>query len=226
MTTEISVTTVISFILTLMVFSYILGDVPVLRFLYRVAIYIFVGMTAAFTTIVTFQGVLLPYLQDIQDPSTAWTLLGNTGDIIIFFTAILFGVLLLLKPIARLSWLTNSVIAVVIVVGSAIAVVGAMTGTLFPIARNTTTLTLTRDGFTILNTVIMFIGMITSLLYFQFQARRTEDGTIERGAINKRLSAIGKIFIVVTLGAVYATAILTSLTIFSERIGFLLRFGG
>lgn len=219
-------TTVISFVLTLMIFSYILGDVPVLRFLYRVAIYIFVGMTAAFTTIVTFQGILFPYLQDIQDPTTSWTLLGNTGDIIIFFTALLFGILLLLKPIARLAWLTNSVFAVVIVVGSAVAVVGTMTGTLFPIARNTTTIVFNRDGATLVNMLIMFVGMLTALIYFQFQARRTEDGSIERGGFSRRISVIGKVFIVTTLGAVYATAILTSLTIFSERIAFLLRFGG
>ena len=91
--------TVISFVLTLMVFSYVLGDIPLVRNLYRIAIYIFVGMAAAFTTIVTFEGAILPYLQDIGDPRTSWTVLGNGVDLFIFFTAFLFGILLLLKPI-------------------------------------------------------------------------------------------------------------------------------
>lgn len=219
------ISTVISFVLTLMVFSYVLGDIPLVRVLYRIAVYIFVGMTAAFTTIVTWEGVLLPYLQDIQNPSTSWTALGNTADIFIFFTALIFALLLLLKPVARLSWLTNSIFAVMIVVGSAVAVIGALTGTLFPLVRTTTTVTST-DGLALVNLVIVFIGAITSLMYFQYQARQDSDGHIERGAIGKRISSIGKIFIVTTFGAIYASAILTSLTILTERVSFLLRFGG
>lgn len=220
--------TVISFVLTLMVFSYVLGDLPLVRNLYRIAVYIFVGMTAAFTVIVTFEGVILPYLQDIQNPSTSWTVLGNTADIIIFFTALLFGLLLLLKPISRLAWLTNSVFAVVIVVGAAVAVIGALTGTLFPLVRTSTTLpnNVTSDPTALLNTAVIFFGTVTSLIYFQYQARDDENGEIKQGVLVRRLRVIGKVFIVTTLGAIYATAMLTSLTILTERIGFLLRFGG
>jgi len=220
--------TVISFVLTLMVFSYVLGDIPLVRNLYRIAVYIFVGMAAAFTTIVTFEGVIMPYLQDIQDPASSWTILGNTGDIIIFFTAVLFGLLLLLKPIARLSWLTNSVFAVVIVVGAAVAVIGALTGTLFPLVRTSTTIPagVTSEPQTLLNIAVIFLGTVTSLIYFQYQAKQDDTGYIYQGAIIRRLSWIGKIFIVTTLGAIYAMTMLSSLTILTERISFLLRFGG
>lgn len=220
--------TVISFVMTLMVFSYVLGDIPLVRNLYRIAIYIFVGMTAAFTSIVTFEGVILPFLQDIGNPTTSWTVLGNGADIIIFFTAVLFGLLLLLKPIGRLSWLTNSVFAVVIVVGSAVAIMGAITGTLFPLVRTSTTIpaNAATNPETLLNVAVIFLGTITSLIYFQYQAKRDGDGQIYQGTIVRRLSWIGKVFIVSTLGAIYATSMLTSLTILTERIGFLLHFGG
>jgi hypothetical protein len=220
--------TVISFILTLMVFSYVLGDIPIARNLYRIAVYIFVGMTAAFTLIVTIEGILLPYLQDIQNPAVSWTALGNVGDIIIFFTAVLFGLLLLLKPVARLAWLTNGVFAVVIVVGAAVAVIGALTGTLFPIVRSSTTVPVsaTTDLVALINVIVIFFGTLTSLLYFQYQAKQDVDGQIIQGPIIRRLRWVGKVFIVTTLGAIYATATLTSLTILTERIGFLLRFGG
>ena len=99
----------VSFVLTLMVFSYVLGDLPFIGILYRVAVYIFVGMTAAFMLVVSYEGVILPYLQDIQNVETSWTTLGNSADITIFFTALLFGLLLLLKPIRSLTWLTDSV---------------------------------------------------------------------------------------------------------------------
>lgn len=220
--------TVISFVLTLMVFSYVLGDIPLVRILYRTAVYIFVGMTAAFTIIVTLEGVLVPYLQDIQNPATSWTMLGNVGDIIIFFTALLFGLLLLLKPIGRLSFITNSVFAVVIVVGAAVAVIGALTGTLFPLVRTSTQVPVsaTTNLVSLLNVAVIFFGTLTSLLYFQYQAKQDDDGQIKQGIIIRRLRWVGKVFIVTTLGAIYATATLTSLTILTERIGFLLRFGG
>ena len=40
---------IIGFVFTLMIFSYLLGD----NFLYRLAVYVFVGFTAGFIAIVT-----------------------------------------------------------------------------------------------------------------------------------------------------------------------------
>ena len=127
--------TLISLVLTLMVFSYVLGDLPLIGHLYRTAVYIFVGMSAAFATIVIYEGVILPYLQDIQNPATSWTVLGNGADVVVFFTALLFGMLLLLKPIASLSWLTNGVLAVVIVVSAATAGCGRIERDLDSVGR-------------------------------------------------------------------------------------------
>ena len=45
-------------ILSLMVFSYLLGD----NILYRVAIYVFVGLAAGYVAVVTVESVLLPWL--------------------------------------------------------------------------------------------------------------------------------------------------------------------
>ncbi len=218
----------ISFVLTLMVFSYVLGDLPLVRHLYRFAVYIFVGMAAAFTTIVTYEGVILPYLQDIQNPATHWTSLGNQADILIFFTALLFGLLLLLKPVARLTWLTNSIFAVVIVVSAAAAVVGALTGTLFPLLHTTAALPnhVTDDPAALMNTIIIFLGTITTLYYFQYQVKENGADQSEGLSFGRGLRFVGKIFVVTALGAIYATAMLTSLTILTERVGFLFQLGG
>jgi preprotein translocase subunit SecF len=48
----------VGFILTLMVFSYLLGD----NILYRLALYVFVGLSAGYLTLVTVDTVLLPWL--------------------------------------------------------------------------------------------------------------------------------------------------------------------
>ena len=217
----------VSFVLTLMVFSYLLGDLPLIGILYRTAVYIFVGMTAAFTLVVSYEGVILPYLQDIQNVETSWTTLGNAADAAIFFTALLFGLLLLLKPIRSLTWLTNSVYAVVIVVGASVAVVGALTGTLFPLLQATASIPedLRADFSAMVDTLIIFIGTMSALFYFHYQVRASGDGGGEQSRLSRGFRHIGKVFIVTALGAIYASMILSSLTILTERISFLFQIG-
>ncbi|MCY3796200.1 MAG: hypothetical protein OXG84_00205 [Chloroflexi bacterium] len=219
--------TLVSFVLTLMVFSYLLGDAPLIGNLYRVAVYIFVGMTAAFTLIVSYEGLILPYLQDIQDQSSAWTTLGWRADIYIFFTALLFALLLLLKPFKPLAWLTNSAFAVVIVVGAAVGVVGALNGTVFPLLHAAVALPedLSADFGALVDTLLIFVGTMTALYTFHYQARAGADGAEEESRIGRGFRHIGKVFLVTTLGAIYASTLLTSLTILTERIGFLFQFG-
>lgn len=216
----------VSFVLTLMVFSYVLGDLPLIGILYRVAVYIFVGMAAAFTLIVSYESLILPYLQDIQNIGASWTALGNSTDIAIFFVALLFGSLLLLKPIRSLTWLTNSVYAVVIAVGASVAVTGALTGTLFPLLRATASLPddLTADLGALADTLIVFIGTMSALYYFHYQTRANSEIGAERSKLASAFRHIGKAFIVTALGAIYASAILTSLTVLTERLSFLFQF--
>ncbi len=223
-----STITLISFVVTLMVFSYVLGDLPLIGSLYRTAVYVFVGMSAAFTLVVTYEGVILPYLSDIQNPETSWTSMGNGVDVAIFFTALLFGLLLLLKPFAKLSWLTNSAFAVVIVVSAATAVVGALSGTLFPLLHALTIVpeNIASDFTSLTNTLVIFLGTMTALAYFQFQLRQDDDGGRIRNSVGYAIRSLGKVFVVTTLGAIYAMTMLTMLTILIERIGFLMQFGG
>ena len=223
-----STITLISFVVTLMVFSYVLGDLPLIGSLYRTAVYVFVGMSAAFTLVVTYEGVILPYLSDIQNPETSWTSMGNGVDVAIFFTALLFGLLLLLKPFAKLSWLTNSAFAVVIVVSAATAVVGALSGTLFPLLHALTVVpeNVATDFTSLTDTLVIFLGTLTALAYFQFQLRQDNDGGRIRNSVGYAIRSLGKVFVVTTLGAIYAMTMLTMLTILIERIGFLMQFGG
>ena len=217
----------LSFVLTLMVFSYVLGDLPLVGNLYRTAVYIFVGTSAAFAAIVTFEGIILPYWSDIQNPDTSWTSLGNSADVAIFLMALLIGLLLLLKPIASLSWLTNSALAVVIVVSASAAVVGGLRGTLIPLIVETAAVPdgLASDFTALTNTLLVFVGTMTGLFYFQWQARRDDDGAPLQSPISRGLRNFGKVFIVTALGAIYATTMMTALTVLAERIGFVFQFG-
>jgi hypothetical protein len=195
------------FVLTLMVFSYILGD----NFLYRLAVYVFVGLAAGYIAIVTVESVLIPWFD---------TTIGSddVGTYVIGMIPVLLGALLLLKTSSRLGRLGNLGIAVLIGVGTAVALVGALTGTLLPLAAATAA----EGGGDLLNAVVIFVGVASSLIYFQYLARRRPDGEVRRRMAVQAISRVGQGFIVVTLGALYAAAILTSLTIFSDRMGFVL----
>ena len=215
----------ISFVLTLMVFSYLLGDLPLIRHLYRIAVYIFIGTSAAFTLIVGYESLLLPYWQDVQDPATSWTSLGNQADLWIFVTALLFAGLLLLKPMTSLGWLTNSILAVVVVMGAAVGVVGALRGTLLPMLAATASLpALDADIGSLLESLLVLLGTLTALYSFHYQANASGEGG-RRAGLGKAFRHIGKAFVVTALGAIYASAILSSLTILSERIAFLFQYG-
>ncbi len=195
------------FILTLMIFSYVLRD----NLLYRLAVYTFVGLAAGFISLVTVESVLLPWFR-----STLFS--GTPGGLVLGLIPVLLGVLLLFKSSSRIARLGNLAIAFIVGVGAAVALVGAVTGSLVPLTLNTAQ----SAGGNPVDLVIVFLGVITSLIYFQYTARRTASGRIERGPLIKLLGSVGQGFIVVTLGALYAGAILTSLAIFSERIAFLL----
>ncbi len=215
----------ISFTLTIMVFSYLLGDLPLIRHFYRLAVYILIGMSAAFTLIVSYEGVLLVLWQDARDPATSWTSLGGDADVVIFTTAALFVALLLLKPLARLNWLTNSILAVVIVVGAAVGVAGALRGTLLPLLEATARLPqLDGDFQSLVDSLLVLLGTLTALFSFHYQVKSsTEDGRTRLGGAFRQ---IGKVFIVTALGAIYASTILSCLTILTERMAFLFQFGG
>ena len=222
-----SVIALLSFVLTLMVFSYLLGDLPLIGNLYRLAVYIFIGMTAGFTLIVGAEGVILPYMRDILEPTTSWTSLGSRADTYIFLAALLVGLLLLLKPVRSLTWLTNMVFAVVIVVSASVAVVGALTGTLFPLLLATAAIPadMLTDFDTMVETLLIFFGTMTALYYFHYQMRRDSAGNPVQGRFGSGMRHIGKVFLVTALGAIYASTILSSLTILTERMNFLFQFG-
>lgn len=203
------------FILTLMVFSYLLAD----NFLYRLAVYVFVGLAAGFIAIVTLESVIGPWIDSTLGEFFDG---GSAGGGLVGIVPFFLGALLLLKASPTLARYGNLGIAFVIGVGAAVAVAGALTGTLFPLARSTADAGRGAEGGEVLNAAILLVGVVTSLVYFQYVAQRQPDGSAARSRPIRLLSRVGQGFIVVTLGAVYAAAIITSLTIFSARVGFLL----
>lgn len=213
------------FALTLMIFSYLLGD----NFLYRLAVYALSGLAAGVLVMVTVETVLLPFLRAAA----------NSGDVRAWSLALfpaLLGLLLLLKGTQRYSHLGNLGLAWLIGVGAAVALVGAVTGTLIPLVASTAgslraPVSEGASGIPLANSFILVLGVVCTLIYFQHLARRSpgsEPGQVvtHRRPLARVLGAVGQGFIAIALGAIYGGAIVSGLTVLSERFAFLLTAAG
>lgn len=197
----------VGFVLTLMIFSYVLGD----NLLYRIAVYVFVGLAAGYTTVIAVDSVIAPWL-------AATVLSGDPGAVLLGLIPLLFGVLLLFRTTGRFSRLGGIALAFLIGVGTAVALVGVVSGTLLPITGSVVS-GLQSD---LINGFLILLGVVSTLIYFQYLARRGSGGRVERPLLLRAIGAVGQGVVTVTLGALYGGAILTSLAILSERIVFIL----
>ena len=104
-------------VLTLLIFSYLLGDNP----LYRLAVHLFVGALVGYSFGIVFRDVLLDmvFAQLLDDPS-------------VVVVPLVLGILLLIKGLPRHAYIGNSSVAYLVGVGSAVALSGALLGTIVP----------------------------------------------------------------------------------------------
>lgn len=197
-----TISTILAAVLTVMVFSYILGD----NFLYRIAIALFVGASAGYILIVSVESVLIPWVQ--------LTLVGgfDNPNFVVGMIPIIVGVLLLFKTSTRYSRFGNLGLAFVMGVGAAVALWGAVAGTLIPLASGVSR-ALTRDN--LLEGLIILIGTVSVLIYFTYVGRRTPSGAVVQPLPIRALGLVGRGVVVVTLGATYALIILSALTVFT-----------
>lgn len=188
----------IGLILTLFIYSYILGDNP----LYRLAVHILVGVSAAYAAVVVTRQVILPVVVRLrQEPTNAANL-----------WLVLVLILILLFAVKR--WTGNGTVAFLIAVGSAVALVGAVQGTLLPqITAAPGNTFFPGQG------VVVAVLTICTLLTFQFTRRINQT----EPRWQRTLSDLGRAVLMVTFGALFAAALNTSLLLLAERLNYLLR---
>lgn len=203
--------------LTISVLLYlVVGD----NALFRVVVYAFIGVTAGYGAALVLFQVLIPRLAT----------LAFTGEPLLVGLALLhllLGGLLFFKLWRRTAFLGSFPMAILAGVGAAVVIGGAVFGTLFqqigatvnlfdlslgsnPLAR------LMEGGFVLL-------GTISVLAYFQYSLPgRAADAARSAGrpAVVELLGTIGKVFIGITLGAMFAGVYTAALTALVERTGF------
>ena len=207
----------VGLILTLMVFSYLIGDNP----LFRIAIYLFVGVSSGYAAAVIWHYVLVPKL---------FSQLGDINQLILLVVPLVLSISLLTKLSPRISWIGNFAMAVLVGVGAAVALGGAISGTLIPQAQAS------MDAFSpaaagtsnlvlrLFQGAVMLVGTVFTLASFHFSATRAQDGTVRRNAIFEGVAGIGRIFVAITLGTLFAGVYVAALTAMIERLSSIINF--
>ncbi len=205
-----------AFLFTLFIFSYLIGD----NLLFRIAIYIFVGVSAGYVASVAFRQVIW---SDLFFP----LITGTSVQKALLTIPLILSALLLTKVSPRLTQLGMPTMALLVGVSAAVAVGGAVTGTLFPQITATINMFDARSASSaaqflnmILNGALILAGVTTTLVYFHFGARTTKDGSVRRFGLIELIAFIGSIFLAITLGVLFAGVYSAALTALIDRLHF------
>lgn len=204
-----------SFILTIMVFSYIFGDNP----LFRIATYLFIGVASAYVFVLIFYQVLIPKL--IMPIFT-----GDTTQRIIQIIPLTLSILLFFKLFKRTSSVGNISLAFLVGSGSAVILTSAFSGTLLPmIDMITEPFSLNSLNFQkLIGGSILLLGAISSMLYFQFSTIQASDNQSIFSRFMHYSKTVGTVFIGITLGSIFAGVIISSMLALIERLNFIITF--
>jgi len=209
---------IIGFVLTLMVFSYLIGDNPLFRF----AVYLFIGSASGYAAAVVWHNVLTPKLfEPLTDPA----------QLLLLIVPLILSISLLAKLSPRISWIGNFAMAVLVGVGAATAIGGAWSGTLIPQAFASMDALNFRGAssdsgafYKLFEGAVMLTGTVATLVYFQFSAKRADDGSSKRNPVIEMLAWLGRIFIAITFGVLFASVYMTALTAMIERWSSVINF--
>jgi hypothetical protein len=209
----------LGFLLTILVFSYLMGDNP----FFRLAIHIFIGVSAAYVALVTINNVLIPRL-------IIPLFQGSQGERLLSILLFIPSLFLFLKvtPLRRAG---NWTVAILVGIGAAAAVGGAITGTLFPQILGTinsvdpAAYDVTNSRWNqIINGIIIVLGTLTTLIYFHFGTQDTPGRQDKRLPFIEKISMAGNFFLAITFGALFAGVFLTALAALVERLTFVWDF--
>jgi hypothetical protein len=207
------------FVLTISILSYLFSD----NILFRMAIYVFVGAAAGYVAAVACTDVLYPAL---IGPFLSGSAMQSPYQAVAVSIPLLASLLLLFKISPRTAFLGQIPMAYLVGVGAAVVIGGGVLGTLLPqIEATFKGLDLISAGTSGINTIIMLfngglvlLGVIGTLAYFHFGATQKPDGSVRRNPLVNILAWIGRVFIAITFGVLFAGVYMAALTALIERM--------
>ena len=195
-------------VLTLMAYSFLVRDNP----LFRLAEHLLVGTALGYAALVVMERVLLPSVNAV-----VFDLFANPVSRVMTALGIVWGLLLLSWLIRPVRWLASWSLGILFGVGAALAIGGAVVGTLLPQMQATL---LPLGGSSILDNLVIVILVLTGLTYFFFVVRRDRP----LGRVIQGFSRVGRWGLMVSLGTLLGTRALSLLNALVERVHFLGRW--
>lgn len=221
---------IIAAFMTVMVLSYVVGD----NVLFRIATYLFIGVASGFAGAIAWENVIKPTLiTPLIDGQGGILSLFSAEGALTFLIPWMLVLFLLLKLSPRLSRYGNFPVALLVGVGAAVVVGGSITGTLVPqsmAAAETLSpeivfpsagesLSVWLEG--LISALVAILATISVLIYFRFSAQKELTGGTQRSRIAGIIAYLGKIFIAITFGVMYAGALMAAIVVLAQRFQFL-----
>ena len=195
----------IGLVLTLFIYSYAVGDNP----LYQLSVHILIGVSAAYAAVVAVQQIIWPVINQIRQAPTE-------RESLLWLVPLFLVLLLLFKRLPSLAWLGNVSVGMMVGVGAAVALVGAIMGTVWP---QVTAVSETKSS--AVQAALVAVLTIFTLLTFQFTRWRKPAG--EKRPFWQDIPAqIGRGVLMITFGTLFAALLSTSLILLSSRVGYYL----
>jgi hypothetical protein len=203
--------TAVGFALSLLVFSYLIGDNP----LFRLAISLFTGVTAGYMAIIILFQVIYPRLiyPMFSSPFSAPRLILQVA------IPTVLSIFLLFVPHPKLSFLGRIPLAILFGSAAAFAISGAVLGTILPQTQATINLfdpSILKSNW--MEAVVITVSAISTLMYFYFGAKLEIGKPLNQPGVVRIFAVIGRLFLFITLGAILAGVFTTAITALVERL--------
>ncbi len=197
--------------LTILVLTYVARENP----LYTFALHLFIGTLAGYTFGIVVRVVLLEMV-----------LPGLLSTPLTVGVPLVLGGLLLFKGVPQQAYVGNLSVAYLVGVGAAVALGGALLGTLGPqiAATGRALAPASLQGFRLglIDGLMVVVGTVCTLLTFTFIQPKGQGEWGLWGRILGGVTQAGRAFLIIVVGVAFAGALTASLSIFIGRMQYII----
>ena len=196
--------------LTLAIFSFLYSDNPI----YKAAEHLFVGISAAYALVEAFWQYLRPNLFDKLFPMY----LGSNDDIkpeYLLIIPLVLGIMMLFRLIPSISWMARYPIAYIVGVFAGLRTYTYLSSDIINQIK-ASQIDFGADPFMIFNSMVLFIGTISGLMYFFFSREHT--------GFTGSLSRIGIYFLMISFGASFGFNVMGRISLLIGRFSSLIEY--
>jgi hypothetical protein len=210
--------------LTLFIYSFLYKDNP----LFKLGEHLYVGISVGYSVVLVWHTVFLRLLWEPlrKSVSEAPALLESY---ILIIPAIL-GLLMLVRFIPRIAWLSRIAFAFVVGFGSGVAIPRTVSALILKQIEDTVNplITMGANGLSMgldlaspqsgVNTIILLIGVVSVLFYFFFSVEHTGPGMVT--------ARTGVYFVMIAFGAAFGYTVMSRMSLLIGRFSDLIKFSG